>query len=311
MDLPVAVIKIRDYILIFGPAYILAVLVGAAIEVAINSRSSPAVRAEAGADGDNAFLQPKRYNVAGSLMQVLGYDPRDRVVPLAVYLWVQSVSASFSWLVLLLTAALSWPLALLRLGFVLVAGALLAVVVPLLANVRHVEWDRVRDGGPEGGEGKKGKGKGNGSESNGSAPAPLHVLLWRAVNARISDSSNGALLGAALGALLISLSPALLANRAVVSGPAAYLWGALLATLSTLTPGVDAPLLSALNTRGLSDAFFMLLLAVGVANFGLLKRLWRTAGSRVTLVYTVAALLLAGAGAWLLGASTTVNALIP
>lgn len=321
LDLPVAAIKIRDYLFVFGPAYIIALLVGATIEVALNSRQAGGDQPVASALGATAPAQQKRFNVARALAGMFGYAPADGVVPLAVYLWVRSVTASFTWLGLLLTAALSWPLSFIRLGFVLVASGLLAVVVPHLVKVRHIEWDRAWAGEPENapGDSRRARGAGKRKSSTGSKPvgndagsaAPLHVQWWRAVNARVSESSNVALLGAALGALLMALSPALLASQALVSGPAAYLWGALLATLSTLIPGTDAPLLSALNTRGLSDTLLMLLLALGIANFGLLKGLWRTAGQRTTLVYTTAALLLAVVGAWLLGASTPLNVLVP
>lgn len=277
MDIPVAVIKLRDYALWFGPAYLLALALGAATEVLFR----------------RLLALPAATLSTGGLLQTAALPVLTRMfpsgaVPARLLLWLELVSASTTWLALIMTAALSWPLSLLRIGSALIVSALLAAIVPALlplaTNAQPVPPDV-------------------------PAPAALpEVALprqwWRLFWARFDATNNAAILGVVLGAAVIGLSPRIYSMLTVaLQAPASYVWGPVLGSLSWLVPGTDGPLLAAMQARGLDSAAIASMLGVSLAPFGLLRRLQRRYSWKLALGYTFVAWLLAGTGAWLLSSA--------
>lgn len=280
MDIPVAVIKLRDYALWFGPAYLLALALGAATEVLFR----------------RLLALPAATLSTGGLLQAAALPALTRMfpsgaVPARLVLWLELVSASTTWLALIMTAALSWPLSLLRIGSALIIAALLAAVVPIFLPM-------AKNAQPE-----------QSAPPGALAPAALpEVALprqwWRLFWARFDATNNAAILGVVLGAVVIGLSPRIYSLLTVaLQAPASYIWGPVLGSLSWLIPGTDGPLLAAMQARGLESAAIASMLAVSLAPFGLLRRLQRRYSWKLALAYTLAAWLLAGTGAWLLSSA--------
>lgn len=274
MDLPVVAIKLRDYLLWFGPAYLLAIAIGAAAEVALRRLLKPTVTIEGPTSNEANLL----YN---TWLYVAGYPGSPHQVTLSLYLWLEATSRSLSLVSLLVTAALSWPLALIRIGSGLILASLLAASVPALVARRNFECVVSTE------------------EAIGSSS--LRNQWWQALKQRFDKTSNSLVLGAVLGAALIGLAPNLYALlNPGLGGPLAYLLGPIIGTLSTLIPGPDIPLVIALQTRGAEGAATGIMLAVIVAPFDLIRQLKGRLGLRATAVYLAVAWSMAAIAAWLL-----------
>lgn len=279
MDLPVILIKVRDYLFWFGPAYLLAISLGAATEVVLGRLLRPPSTAnpsqqQAGRRGPSSLWSYFRY----SSNRLLAPQP----LTMRSYIWAAIISRSVSLPALLMTAALSWPLSLLRIGVTLILGSLLAAAVPYFAgNVKVAP--AVAPGALE------------------TANSPAHKKWWGLFKRRFSKSIDDLALGAALGGVVMGLAPGLYTSLgSTLDAPGAYLWGPLVGTLSALTPGMDMPLLAAMQTRGLEEGSIALMLAVSVAPLGLVRTMKAEIGLRLTGVYLVGAWLLSALAAWLL-----------
>ena len=183
MDIPVVLIKLRDYLLWFGPAYLIAIGLGAASEVVIRRLLAryPAT-AEAPRKSTHAASTPLT-SVEPNLvlvvwLRIVGRLDPPHCVPLQLYLWASIWAQSVSWLPLLVTAQLGWALSILRLGFALIMASLLAALVPLIVpggRALSIEIAHVDEGLP--------------------APMPP-IEWWRAFQRRFNESSNGLALAA-------------------------------------------------------------------------------------------------------------------
>lgn len=277
MDLPVVLIKIRDYLFWFGPAYLLAISLGAATEVFLKRLLGSPISAN-----------PSQYTATPSSLwsylrysssRLLSSQPRT----MRSYIWAAIISQSISWPALLMTAALSWPLSMLRLGLTLILGSLLAAAVPYFAGNVKIAPVNTAPGVQETGN------------------APIHREWWGLFKRRFSKSIDDLALGAAFGGVVMGLAPEIYALLgATLDAPGAYLWGPLVGTLTALTPGMDMPLFAAMQTRGLEEGSIALMLAVSVAPLGLVRKMKAEMGPRATGVYLAATWLLSALAAWLL-----------
>lgn len=307
MDVPVALIKLRDYALWFGPAYLLALVLGTTSEVivrrllrlssAAESPASPASsRFPKPSESHGAFVSsddaqerknsPRLPRTLWSLM--IGRMFPGGILPFRLLLWLELISTSITWLALVMTGALSWPLSLLRIGSTFIICAVLAAIVPIINP-------KVEDGVVA-----------LGREQTDSQPPgnALHKQWWRTFSRRLDATSNSAILGAVLGAAVIGLSPRIYSLLAgALQPPPSYIWGPLVGSISLLIPGTDGPLLAAMQAKGLESAAIACMLAVSLAPFGLLRRLRRSYGWRVAVTYALAAWLLASIGGWLLSST--------
>lgn len=305
MDVPVALIKLRDYALWFGPAYLLALVLGTTSEVIVRRlfRLSSAVESPASprfpkpSESHDAFVSsddaqerensPRLPRTLWSLM--IGRMFPGGNLPFRLLLWLELISTSITWLALVMTGALSWPLSLLRIGSTLIICAVLAAIVPIInpkvdASVVALGREQTDSGPP------------------GNA---LHKQWWRTFSTRFDVTSNSAILGAVLGAAVIGLSPRIYSLLAgALQPPPSYIWGSLVGSISLLVPGTDGPLLAAMQAKGLESAAIACMLAVSLAPFGLLRRLRRSYGWRLAVTYALAAWFLASFGAWLLSSTT-------
>lgn len=285
MDLPVVLIKFRDYIFWFGPAYLVALLLSATTEVILRrTLKLPPAGGEGKQTQPEADLLPalwERLSVSIDARQPLS---------LRLYIWLTVMSASASWVALLMTGVLSWALSLLRIGIAFIFAAALATLVPLVAGSRK----ELQAAAP-------------GRIGDTPTPAPpIHIEWWRALNYSFSKSSNQVIAGAALGGALIGLTVQLYGFLHFVLGtPAAYLFAPVIATLTTLTPGTDAPLLAAMQAKELEPGVVALMLAVSVTPFGLLRKLKEDLKLEVKAIvaYVLLAWLLVAVIAWLLDAT--------
>ena len=129
----------------------------------------------------------------------------------------------------------------------------------------------------------------------------MHREWWGSFKRRFSKSIDELALGAVLGGVVMGLAPGFYAFLGpTLDAPGAYLWGPLAGTLTALTPGMDMPLLAAMQTRGLEEGSIALLLAVSVAPLGLVRKMKADVGLRLTGVYLMGACLLSALTAWLL-----------
>src|SRR5213593_3028961 len=100
MDLPVVLIKLRDYILWFGPAYLLAIGLGAALEVALRRLLRQSTNVEGLApDGDLLYIV---------CWYLWSRAPEPRPVSLGLYIWLEVASHAVGWVPILTIGALSW-----------------------------------------------------------------------------------------------------------------------------------------------------------------------------------------------------------
>ena len=289
MDLPVVLIKLRDYLLWFGPAYLVAISLGAVAEVALRRLQALSAPAEV-AQRETAHLRNPA-NAATTERQLLdilpgliGRQKPSHDLPLHLYIWSSVTSHSLSWLALLVMAQISWALALLRLGFALIMASLLGALVPLFVADNQA----------------------SNIESPRSSVAELRVLphieWWRAFQKRFSESSNEFVLAAGLGALLFGLAPGLYSVLGVAfATPLSYISGATLGILTPFVAGTEAPLVAALQTKGVGPgAIIAFMLAVSATPWGFLRDLTRRFGPRVAAIFVVIASILAA----LIGALT-------
>jgi hypothetical protein len=324
MDLSVALIKVRDYLFWFGPAYLLALALAGALEVMLRRRlhlpprqSAPRREARArtpaarrGAPATPAAPDGHSGPAAGGLKtsEASGDDPKGDPgpesgllaevwwhragrplpgwAPLSLFVWLGVLDRSVTLTALLMTAALSWPLAVLRLGLALVFASLVAVLVPVLVPVRGASGRSV-----------------NVSLARGPVRPPGSIWgeWWQAVRERLDRTSNALLIGVGLGGAAFGAQKDLLAALGLeLAPPLSYLWWALLGAVMPLVPGTELPVLVALQVRG-ADTGVLAAFMLGVTAGG-----WRLFGalrSRVGLSTAVAYLALASAlaalAAWL------------
>ncbi|MEO6456890.1 MAG: hypothetical protein ABIO92_01240 [Chloroflexia bacterium] len=278
MDLPVVLIKLRDYIFWFGPVYLIAIALGATAELALTRRLGLNISGEGSASAHAGLLHRLWWYLAG---RPLSPPP----LSFRLYIWLGVSSRSLSWVALLMTAALSWPLSLLRIGAALILASLLAALVPLFVSAK--------------------------SSQGTAAPIFAHEFVgpgpsvaadwWRALKQRFDQSINDVTLGAVLAGVLIGLTGdtyALLAPG--LEAPLYYLSGPVIGTLSMLAPGPDAPIIAALQTRGLEGVAFTFMLAVCAAPLGLVIGIKKLFGLRTAAVYTLVSWVMVAAAAWLL-----------
>lgn len=287
MDVPVVLIKLREYLLWFGPVYLIAISLGAVSEVIMRRLLGlPSADAEVPQKGGPTARNPltsinPNLVLLGWLRLAGRLDPSQRV-PLQLYLWASLTAQSVSWVALLVTAQFGWALSLLMLGFALMMASLLATLAPLIIpGGRALSFEIAHAG-------------------DGSPAPKLHVEWWRAFQRRFNESSNGLILAAGLGALLFGLAPGIYSTfKVALAAPLSYLFGSAVGILGLFAPGTDAPLLAALQTRGGdSGAFIALMLAVPVSSWSLLRELKGVAGVRAAFTYLAAAWLLVAVMAW-------------
>ncbi len=300
MDIPVALIKLRDYALWFGPAYLLALILGTTAEVILRRLVRLPTATFSASDASHVpsgdALGSKD---SGELPQTLWSPLMEGIfsqgnLPFRLLLWLELISTSTTWLALIMTGALSWSLSLLRVGMTLSISAVLAAVVPTL--VPKVKNREVAPCSLQ--------------ASNEIPGNALHKQWWRTFSARFDATNNTAILGVVLGAAVIGLSPRIYSLLGgAFQAPQSYIWGPLLGSISLLIPGTDGPLLAAMQAKGLESASIACMLAVSLAPFGLLRRLKRNYSWKVAVTYVLAAWLLAAIGAWLL--SSTIGAFNP
>lgn len=281
MDLAVVLIKIRDYLLWFGPVYLVAICLGATVEVSIrrffNLPCLPGKPKDAPKGPKPAKIGPIESNLLFDLWWRFGAS-RGRTarglnhIPLRLFVWLATTSHSLSWLTLLLTAALSWPIALARLGFALILASLLSTLAPFLVSDQEVRFRTPR-------------------RTTDAPSTSFLVEWWNMVKSRFMESSNDMVLGAGAGALLIGLAPGL---YSWVDQPLSYVVGAGLGVLLPLLPGTDAPLLAAMQTKGVEPgAIAALILAVSATPWSLLRLLKGKLGVRAAVLYVIAVCVLA------------------
>jgi|GEM_PF-4814164 len=283
MDIPVVLIKLRDYLLWFGPAYLVAIGLGAVAEVAlrrIQALSTPAGAAQREAAHPGKVDTTERHLLLDIWLRglrVTGRTKSSHDMPLHLYIWSSVTAHSFSWLALLVTAQISLALALLRLGFALIMASLLGALVPLFVSDREA----YNTESPRSSEGVR-------------AGLP-HLEWWRAFQKRFSESSNEFVLAAGLGALLFGLSPGLYSVLgATLTAPLSYLSGAALGIVTPFVPGTEAPLVAALQTKGVGPgAIIAFMLAVSATSWGLLRDIKRQFGTRTLTIYLLVTALLA------------------
>ncbi len=293
MDIPVALIKLRDYALWFGPAYLLALILGTTMEVILRRLLLRLPTATLSAASPVSSGDALRRKDSSEMSQILWGTIVGRIfpqgnLPFRLLLWLELISTSTTWLALLMTGALSWPLSLLRVGATLIISALLAAVVPTL-----VPKVKDREVAPR-----------SLQASNEAPDDALHKQWWRTFSERFDATNNTAILGVVLGAVVIGLSPRIYSLLGgALQSPQSYIWGPLLGSISLLIPGTDGPLLVAMQAKGLESTSIACMLAVSLAPFGLLRRLKRNYSWKVAVTYGLAAWLLAAIGAWLISSA--------
>ena len=326
MDLSVALIKVRDYLFWFGPAYLLALALAGVLEVMLRRRlhlpprqsaprrearaRTPAARrgapatpaapdghsgpaagglktSEASGDDSKGDPGPESGLLAEVLWHLAG-RPLQWRAPLSLFVWLGVLDRSVTLTALLMTAALSWPLAVLRLGLALVFASLLAVLVPLLVPVP------VR--------GASGRSV-NVSLARGPVRPPGSIAgeWWHAVRERLDGTSNALLIGVGLGGAAFGVQKGLLAALGLeLAPPLSYLWWALLGAVMPLVPGTELPVLVALQVRGAGTgvlaAFMLGVTAGGWRLFGALRS---RVGLSTAVAYLALASALAALAAWL------------
>ncbi len=283
MDLPVVLIKLRDYIFWFGPVYLIAIALGATAEVALVRRLRLNISGEGLAPAHAGLLHRLWWYLSG---RPLSPPP----LSFRLYIWLGVSSRSLSWVALLMTAALSWPLSLLRIGAALVLASVLAAVVPLIVPAKSSQETAAPTVS---------------REFTGPRPSAA-ADWWRALKQRFDQSINDVTLGAVLAGALIGLTGdtyALLAPG--LEAPLYYLSGPVIGTLSMLAPGPDAPIIAALQTRGLEGVAFAFMLAVCAAPPGLVIDIKKLFGLRTATVYTMVSWVMVAVAAWLLNSILT------
>lgn len=293
MDLPVALIKLRDYIFWFGPAYLVAIGLGAASELLIRhflafpAEEAPKRLGQPGAPPDN--IPSVGSNLFLEAWLRLGRRPVIERLPanvsLPFYVWASMVSRSTSWLAVIVTAQMSWALAIARLGLGLLMASLLAALIPFVVRgqgvVRLLSWGALHEA---------------------DAPRFLeYVRQWgRAFQRRFADTSDAFLFAAGLGAVLFGLGPGLYSLLSeTLAGPVSYPLGAIVGVALPLTPGADAPLLAALQVKGMdTGGLVAFMLTVPAAPWSLVRDLKAALVTRATFAYLGLVLLLAALLAW-------------
>ncbi len=275
MDLPVVLIKFRDYVLWFGPAYLLAIGLGAASEVVLRRwLKLPLSKESSGRDA------PLLYGV---WWHIGGRSASACRVPLNLYIWLTVTSEALSWIALLVTAALSWPLSLLRLGAVFILASLLALLVPLLPLANKERFVLIHD------------------SVEYVTELPPYIEWWRGVSFRFGNSSNSLLLGAALGAAIIGLAPALYSLVSILTtAPISSLIGGAIGFVLPIVPGTDAPLLAALQTRSVDNSVvFAVMLGVAASRPGSVKAIYEVYDRQFVVTFLLIAWLTSAGLAWL------------
>lgn len=291
MDLPVVAIKFRDYIFWFGPIYLAAIALGAASEVILRRVLEPQLADEPSVLGELGLLYALWQRVTGPSSTPHRLSPR-------LYLWLALSSRSIAWMPLLMTAALNWPLSLLRLGTMLILASLLATLLPPTFARRDALL-----GGLGGSPASKS------TTAVGISRAPLYVQWWQTFGKRFAKTSNGLVLGAALGGALIGLAPSFYAllTPAFTTAPLSYVSGVLIGTLAMLAPGTDAPLIAAFQARGAEGTAIALMLGVSAGPLRLALDLRGLSGRKAAALYGLSAGLLTVVVAWLLNVFAATN----
>lgn len=285
MDFPVVLLKIRDYVLWLGPIYLLAIGLDAATEVTLRRlfnlsipqpQPKPATQVK-GVASSTKGSAPQLNLFLEIWWRRTGRPGHTCVVAPQLYVWSIVVSQSVSWLTLLLIAALSWPLSVMRIGFALILASLFALLVPLFMG-RQADFTFQLP-----------------IQDKDVQPASVAVAWWRVVQQRFEVTSNAFLLGAGLGAGFIGLAPGILSMlRFGFEPPLSYLSGAILGVIVPLMPGMELPLLVAMQSRGFdASALAALMLGVTAFNWQLFRFFLRQEGPKVTALFFVLAALLA------------------
>ncbi len=295
MDLPVVLIKVREYIFGFGPAFLLALSLGAVAELLVRRLlrlREPGVGPQTQTDLPIFSIWQR---VSGS------YGGQMRIT-LPLFIWLSVSGQALSLVALLVTAALSLPLALLRAGTTLLLASLLAALVPLLTrkeatNVRgstallySAETVRRKAAPDRTAQMKEGK----------VALVSLPVEWWRSLRQRYSLLSNSVFIGVVLGGAMIGLSPTFYSLLSTGGSALSYLVGPALGLLSMLAPGTDVPLISALQGRNLGGLGLALMLGVSTAPLMLVREIKGLFGLRTMAIFIACAWLLATIAAWML-----------
>ena len=292
MDWPVVLIKVRDYLLWFGPPYLLAVALGAAGAVALSRLWSlpAALDGEGGKPVSDQLSYAGRSLLFDAWRRASRHSSTPQRLPMALYVWLMLLSHSVTTVSILVTGALSWRIAALRLGLLLIGAAALALLLrPLLRNTAYLTLGSLEEG------------------TGGPRPGVIREW-WRAVGHRFDQSSNGLALAVALGALVVGLSPqayAWLSDMEIAFLPP--LMGAATGVLPPFLPGTEAPLLAALQSRGAdATALTALLLGVSMAPWSLLREVREMSGLRGAVAYGLLAWLVAALLAWIFAPVLTV-----
>lgn len=284
MDLPVVLIKLRDYLLWLGPIYLLAVSLEAVLETLLRSRFG---------------MSPPLGAAPGHRLALLAWPGEGRGAVLSgrqslrLDIWATVSARSVSLSALLLTGALSWPLSLLRLGLSLIVASLLAAFMPAIAGGTATTELALLPVAPP-------------PPAQAGSLRALFTQWWQIFKARFEVTSNGLLVSVALGAALIGLSAQLADYLSVASRPAqspfGVVAGAVVGTALSpvVAPGMDAAILSAMQTRGLEGVMLPLMLAVAASDLGLLRSLRARFGWKTVALYLLLVWVVASAAAWAL-----------
>ncbi len=275
MDLPVVLIKVREYIFGFGPAFLLALSLGAAAELLLR-------RLLQLPEPKNARQEQKDLLLFSIWRRVSGGSGREQRITLPLFIWLSVSGQAISLMALLVTAALSLPLALLRAGTTLLLASLLAALVPLLTRTEAISVSLAP--------------RRTGKVRLASLPAEW----WRTFKQRYSLLSNSVFVGVVLGGAVIGLAPTFYSLLSTGNAALSYLVGPALGLLSMLSPGTDVPLISALQGRNLGGLGLALMLGVSTAPWVLVREIKGLFGLRAMAIFIACAWLLAGLAAWLL-----------
>ena len=289
MDLPVLLLKFRDYLFWLGPFYLLAVALDSATALCVRrllhlpqlaERKTTELRQASATLGIASTLDSE-----GIVLQVVwhmaGRPSGAWRVSTRLYVWSTLVSRSVCWTSLLLTSLLGLPLSLMRLGFGVFMASLLSLLTPLLID---------RSGGmgvmivPVRAD----------PEEGASRPAVIREW-WHSVQTRFEATADILLLGAGLGAAFIAISPSLTAFlRGSLVTPVSQVIGTAIGLLLPLLPGTELPLLVAMQSRGIEGgALSALLLVVTVSNWRLARDLYYQLSLRAAIAYMAMAGLIA------------------
>lgn len=297
MDLPVLLLKLRDYVFWLGPLYLLSLALDAATTVFVRrllnlptpaEAETPAQRRTSAELGVSSALDS-----SAIILQVAwhraGRPSGAWRVSTRLYIWAALMSRSASWMALLMTSLLSLPLSVMRVGFGLLLASLLALLAPFLI-------DRVGVTRSTSSAGRMGTMivPVQASQTEGRSPGNILREWWQLALARLAATSDTLLIGAGLGATFIALSPNVTSLlKAGLGTPVAELTGTVLGVLAPLLPGTELPLVVAMQSRGVEGRVIAaLLLIVTVSNWRLARDLYHQFTLRIAILYIALAGLL-------------------